>query len=160
MTALGATVLAAIRRCFAPLFRQYGFHEVGTHDDLNFASLTAKSRSQYFRISCDFRDRFCTATVGQVKEGVVPPVPIAPARTPSDVREISGAILAWASTGDKATAFAAGSYEEETPDELAAAIQRLAAIFEIHGQPLLTGDQREWEKLAEVTVTRHVGTGL
>jgi hypothetical protein len=145
----------AVRSSFGPIFRTYGFQEVGQHDDLNFASVTARSANLYLRISSDFRDRAVTAYVGRVSEGVVPPIPIAPAQSAESVREIPHPIVVWLATGDKSGAFATGRYEEEKPEEVAAAVRRIADALMAYGRDLLAGDELEWRRAADLTVSRH-----
>jgi hypothetical protein len=151
-TALGARFLRRVRDGFASLFRHYGFIEVGSEDHLSYASLTVKNATHYLRMSCDFRDRFIDVAVGQLAEDVVPPLPIAPPRTPSEVREIPGAIIIWLATGDKAGAF--GMCEYTTEESLDISVSRLAKALGEYGRRLLAGDRGEWERAAELTVTR------
>jgi hypothetical protein len=151
-TALGSRFLHGVRTQFAPLFRRYGFAEAGSEDNLSYASLTAKNAGQYLRLSCDFRDHFIDIAVGRLSEGVVPPIPIAPPRTPSEVREIPGAIIIWLATGDKDRAFGMGEYTTE--ESLDTAVRQLANALEDYGRSLFVGDAKEWERAARLTVTR------
>src|SRR5438874_6500470 len=103
--ALSDRFLASVRREFQPLFAQYGFREMRHEADLNGAILAAANSSHYLRISCDYRDSYIQVAFGQLSEGLVPPVPIAPSTQPSEVREIPGPIIEWLTTGNKAHAF-------------------------------------------------------
>ena len=79
---------------------------------------------------------------------------MAPSRTPEDVREIGDAILAWLATGNRHASFQAGLYPEETSEEIAAAVRRVAGLIDLYGRRLLAGDDEQWRRAAELTVTR------
>ena len=98
MTALGDSFRAAVRKEFSSIFQRFGFIEVGEESNLNFATVVVKNATHYLRVGCDFRDRTVYASIGRLSEGLVPPFPIAPSRTPEDVREIGDAILTWLAT--------------------------------------------------------------
>lgn len=149
---LGSRFIAGVREMFAPLFERFGFQEVGAEDNLNFAAITVKNRTHFLRMSCDFRDSFIDVAFGKLVEDLVPPVPIAPPRTGSEVREIPGAIIVWLATGDKARAFNLSEYT--TAESLDIALGGLAKALATHGGRLFAGDQREWDRAAELTVTR------
>src|SRR3989442_846044 len=153
MTALGDSFVAAVRKEFSSIFQRFGFVEVGEESNLNFATVVAKNAWQYLRVGCDFRDRTVYASIGRLAEGLVPPFPIAPSRTPEDVREIGDAILTWLATGNRDAAFEAGLYPEQTPKEIAGAVRRVATMVQLHGGRLLAGDEKVWGRTAELTVT-------
>jgi hypothetical protein len=154
VTPLGASFAAAVRKEFSSVFQHFRLVEVGEDSNLNFATVIPKNASHYVRIGCDFRDRTVYASIGRLAEGLVPPFPIAPSRTPEDVREIGDAVLAWLATGNRAAAFEAGLYPEETSEEIAAAVRRVAGLIDLYGRRLLGGDGEEWRRAAELTVTR------
>jgi hypothetical protein len=152
--ALGPAFLESGRRHFATLWRRYRFQEVESRHDLNGAVLVAKNERQYLRLTCDFRDRWLEVAVGKLAEGLVPPPPIAPPREPADVRLIGSAILTWLATGDKERSFATGTYPEETPEALDRAVQGVADQLMSYGARVLDGDEREWQRAAELAATR------
>ncbi len=154
MSALGSSFLAAVRKEFASTFHRFGFVEVGQENNLNFATVVAKNDSHYLRIGSDFRDRTVYASFGRLAEGLVPAFPIAPSRTPEDVREIPDAILTWLATGEREAAFEVGLYSQETSEEIGAAVHRVAQTLDTFGKRLLAGDAEEWRRAAELTVTR------
>lgn len=151
---MGPLFLREVRQKFAPLFRAHGFAEVGSEDTLSYALLTAMNSTQYIRLSCDFRDRFIDISLGWLSEGVVPPIPIAPPRKPSDVREIPGPIIVWLATGDKDRAFAMFEYRSER--SLEDTISALAQTLEKYGARLFAGDPIEWKRAAELTTSRQL----
>lgn len=113
-----------------------------------------KNDTHYLRIGCDFRDRQVYAIFGHLTEGLVPPFPIGHSARPEEVTAIGNTILAWLHTGDRKPSFDVGEYSEETPEEVAAAVQRVARALDIYGTRLLSGDEQEWRRAAELTVTR------
>src|SRR5580700_4023192 len=152
MTQLGTAFLTSARHRFSDRFSRLRFVEVGSHDDLNFASLTLRNDSHYLRLSCDFRDRFVTASFGPLVEGVVPPVPIAPARDKDHVQEIPSGVLLWSVTGNKASSFGLGRYEHETAVDIDRAVGRVADALASDGAERLSGDYRAWTRAAELSV--------
>jgi len=151
-SALGTHFISAVRKGFGSLFRDYGFSEVGAEDKLSYASVTTRNATHYLRVSCDFRDRTVDVGLGHLREGLVPPVPIAPPRAPSEVREIPGAVIVWLGTGDKEGAFELGEYTTEESVEFS--VDRLARALGQYGARILAGDQVAWDRAAELTVTR------
>src|SRR5690349_5521813 len=119
MTPLGDSFVTAVRKEFSSIVEGFGFVEVHNENNLNFATVVVKNASHYVRVGCDFRDRTVHASIGRLAEGLVPPFPIAPSRTPEDVREIGDAILTWLATGNRDAAFEAGLYPDATPGEIA-----------------------------------------
>jgi len=151
---LAMAFIDAVRSDFKLLLNRYGFREVGSSTKLTGAALTTANGTHYLRVSCDFRDHYVEANFGPLREGVVPPVPIAPPATPSEVREIPSGVMIWSATGDKAASFATGSYEAGSEEDLETTVSRLADALETHARDLLSGDQRAWHRAADLTVTR------
>jgi len=106
------------------------------------------------RIHCDFRDHQVYAPLGRLSEALVPPVPIAPSRSPENVREIPDTIMTWLATGDRTAAFEQGTYPRENAPEIGSAVRRVAMAWQAHGGRLLGGDDQEWRRAADLTVTR------
>jgi hypothetical protein len=149
---LGSRFVTDVRAKFEPLFVRYGFHEVNVEENTRFASLVLKNDAHYLRLSCDFRDSIIDIAFGKLVEDLVPPIPIAPAGTPAEVREIPGSIIVWLGTGDKAGAFKL--FEYTTADSLDVSVERLATALGEKGGRLFSGDEVEWRRAAELAVTR------
>ena len=77
---------------------------------------------------------------------------VALSKHPSEVREIPSAIVEWMATGNKEWAFSIGKYR--TVDDLDAAVAAVANSLGTHGEGLLSGGAQQWEKAAELLVTR------
>lgn len=154
MTTLGVTFIASVRKHFGDLPVEYGLHEVGAEDNLNFAAVVMKSPRYYLRFTCDFRDRWMEVGLGRLSEGIVPPIPVAPPRASEQVRELPSAIVIWLGSADKQRAFALGSYPEETPESLDSAVQRLAGAYKEYARPLLEGDENRWRRAADLAISR------
>jgi len=154
MMSAGSSFITSVRVHFCALFKQFAFTEVGAHDEPSFASLTARNATHYLRVTCDFRDRFVSASFGPLVEDVVPPVPIMPAREASQVREVPSGVILWATTGDKHSSFAVGKYDQQDEEGTDAAVARLAGALGRHGALILAGDRGAWTRAAELTVAR------
>ena len=155
MVALGNSFLESARSRFAALFARYGLKEAKSHSNLNGGLLVASNERFYLTVSCDLRDRWVAAAVGHLIDNFVPPPPIAPPTSAAKVREIPGSVLAWLATGDKQAAFSLGSYEDETPGAVDAAVERVALAMATYGSRLLDGDENEWRRAAELTFSRN-----
>lgn len=151
---LGEAFIEAVRQHLSALATEYALREVGSEITRGYAALVMANAQYYLRCTCDFRDRWLDIGVGRITEGVVPPIPIAPSRTPDRVRELGSSIIIWHATGDRTTAFALGEYAEETPAVLTDAVARLATSFTAAVRPILNGDKTAWMRVAELTVFR------
>ena len=147
MMSAGSSFITSVRVHFLALFKEFAFTEVGVHDDPSFASVTAKNASHYLRVTCDFRDRFVSASFGPLVEGLVPPVPIMPAREASQVREVPSGVILWATTGDKHSSFAVGRYNQQDEEGIDLAVAGLAVALGRHGAQILAGDRAGLEQL-------------
>lgn len=154
MVALGDSFIASAREHFRDLFARFGLAEMDSRANLNGGVLVTKNDRYYLTVSCDLRDRWVSAGLGRLSEDLVPPPAIAPPTSPDDVREIPSAVVEWLATGNKEHAFSLGSYEGETPIEVDEAVGRVAAAMTRYGLRLLMGDENEWRRAAELTVSR------
>ena len=154
MTALGAAFLGGVRKHFANLWAAYDLGEVGTDDNLNYASVVVMNDRYYLRFSCDFRDRWIEVGLGRLSEKLVPTIPLAPPQTADQVRELPSTIIVWEGTGDRELAFSLGSYDEETSASIEEAVQRMADVLGEQIRPLLDGDEPRWRRASELAVSR------
>jgi hypothetical protein len=154
VTAPGAAFIGSVRQRFARLWAAYELSEVGTDDNLNYASVVAMNGRYYLRFSCDFRDRWIEVGLGRLSEELVPTIPLAPPQTADNVRELPSAIIVWDGTGDRELAFSLGTYDEETSTSIEEAVRRMADVLGEQIRPLLDGDDLRWRRASELAVSR------
>jgi hypothetical protein len=145
--------IRSVRLRFAELFHEYGFVERETLNMPGLAMITATNDTHFLEVASDFREKVVEAEFGPLVGALIPDHSSGP-RTVSEVRSVRDANIVWLATGDKAAGYGEWRRFTTTAESIDGAVTRLAERLSKHGAKLLAGDAREWERVAELRVTR------
>jgi hypothetical protein len=148
----GQEFLQLVRGRFGHLFIELNLVEIGTDVQTTYAELTAANRVRHLTIGMDWaQDYRVYAKIGKVDTERRPQRGVPNPTKPAEFTNFDlDSVLARSGT----PTLNLGRYGSGTVEEVEAALDELVGGLTTAAMPILRGDQRAWDQLADVMASR------